>query len=182
LDLCQRTGDDLYVHNRHDEAGDHRQDADPIVQSRCRRRFARHLRRRHGRGARYIDARWRGGKLSVRQAYAPQRWDQRYHAITEGGPVGLAWAVFATRSCDTVALSDAPRAGSQPAMRGGTGSIKRRRAPGRPLWSAISGVLENMLFLAVACQRLTQSRTISHRGREGAEYRPQQQHPRAINI
>jgi hypothetical protein len=53
----------------------------------------------------------------VRQAYAPQRWDQRYHAITEGGPVGLAWAVFATRSCDTVALSDAPRAGSQPAMR-----------------------------------------------------------------
>ena len=36
LDLGQRAGDDLDVHDRHEQAGDHREDAEPVAQGRRR--------------------------------------------------------------------------------------------------------------------------------------------------
>ena len=37
LDLGQRAGDDLDIHDRHEQADDHGEDADPVAQTRCRR-------------------------------------------------------------------------------------------------------------------------------------------------
>jgi len=66
LDLGQRTGDDLYVHDRHDEAGAHRQHADPVTEVRLLR-WPYCWRRRCHRALRCI-----GGQSPAHQAHSLQ--------------------------------------------------------------------------------------------------------------
>ena len=74
LDLGQRAGDNLYVHDRHELAGAHGEDADPITQPR--RRFGgsgRAQLRRRGRREPLSGGRFAPSQRNPGPAAAPQR-------------------------------------------------------------------------------------------------------------